>query len=105
MAEIIWTMEAVQCLEEIRKYIADDNPAAAQSVISGIFSKVQSLKNQIRLGQRYDSMGSDEIREILYGHYRIPYLIESETRLHILGIFHSAMDIDRIMQDRDFPDR
>ena len=47
MAELVWTMEAVRCLEEIREYIIHDNPTAAQSVVSGLYTKVQSLKEQI----------------------------------------------------------
>ena len=29
-----------------------------------------------------------------YGHYRIAYLIRSEDLIEILGIFHTALDID-----------
>lgn len=35
-----------------------------------------------------------EVREILYGHYRIPYLVVSEDRVEILGVFHSSMRIE-----------
>ena len=42
-------------------------------------------------------MTDRELREILYGHYRIPYLIVSEQRIEILGIFHAAMDIERYL--------
>ena len=104
MAELVWTMEAVRCLEEIREYIIHDNPTAAQSVVSGLYTKVQSLKEQIRLGHLFDSISDHEVRELLYGHFRIPYLIESQNRVHILGIYHSAMDIDRIMKKRDLSD-
>ena len=41
MAEIVWTQEAVQCLEEIRDYIATDSPGAAQNVVQGIYQKLR----------------------------------------------------------------
>jgi plasmid stabilization system protein ParE len=35
VAEIVWTLEAARCLEEIRDYIAADSPMAAQKVATG----------------------------------------------------------------------
>jgi len=35
------------------------------------------------------------IRILLYGHYRITYLIISLEKIDILGVFHGAVDIDR----------
>lgn len=43
MAEIIWTIEALDCLEQIHDYIAADNPKAARKVIKGIYDKIQML--------------------------------------------------------------
>ena len=31
----------------------------------------------------------------VYGHYRIAYLIDDETRVVALGVFHGSMDIER----------
>jgi len=36
MAELRWTDEAVRWLEDIRDYVARDDPAAARRVIAGI---------------------------------------------------------------------
>ena len=77
MAEIIWTVEAVRWLDEIHAYIASDNEVAAEWVVSGIFDKVQLLATQPRLGQRYELIPDREVREILYGHYRIACLSRS----------------------------
>ena len=41
MAEIVWTLEAANSLEEIHDYIAEDNPAAALNVVTGIYDKIQ----------------------------------------------------------------
>jgi plasmid stabilization system protein ParE len=97
VAEIIWTVESVRWLEEIHAYIATENEAAAERVVSGIFDKVQLLGTQPRLGQRYELIPDREVREILYGHYRIAYLVRSEEQIEILGIFHAAMEIERYL--------
>jgi toxin ParE1/3/4 len=57
----------------------------------------QLLATQPRLGQRCKRIPDREVREILYGHYRIAYLVRSEKRIEILGIFHAAMEIERYL--------
>ncbi len=97
MAQIVWTAEAVRWLEGIHDYIAADNPTAAHKVVAGIYDKIQLLRSHPRLGQRYEWGGDREVREVLFGHYRIAYLVKSEDRVEILGIFHSSMDIERYL--------
>ena len=98
MAEIVWTLEAARCLEEIHDHIASDSPTAAHNVISGIYEKVQLLRAHPRFGQRYESIADREVRETRYGHYRIAYLLKNKKRIEILGIFHGAMDIERYLR-------
>jgi toxin ParE1/3/4 len=38
-----------------------------------------------------------EIRILLYGHYRIAYLLKKDKRVEILGVFHGSLDIDRYL--------
>jgi len=98
VAEIRWTFEALRCLEGIHEYIAADNPRAASDVVRGIYAKVQLLCEHPRLGQRYEPIDDREVRETSYGHYRIAYLIVSETRIDVLGVFHKSMDIERYLR-------
>lgn len=98
MAEVVWTLEAARCLEGIHDYIAEDSSTAAHKVVSGIYEKIQLLRAYPRLGQRYELTTDREVREILYGHYRIAYLLENEQRVKILGIFHGAMEIERYLR-------
>ena len=97
MAEIKWTEEAAKWLEDIYKYIAQDNPEAAVKVINRIYEKVQTLKDFPEMGYRYRSESDGEIRVLLYGHYRIAYMIRNKTVLEILGVFHGALEIDRYL--------
>ena len=95
MAEIRWTDEAHRRLRDIHDYIAADNPGAAQKVVSGIYEKAQVLRNYPEIGYRYRTEAEGEIRILLYGHYRIAYLLRSTSSIDILGVFHGALDIDR----------
>ena len=97
MAEINWTSESEIWLKDIYDYIAGDNPEAANRVVEGISEEVQLLREFPELGHRYGRHTGQHIRILLYGHYRIAYLIKSDGDIDILGVFHGGMDIDRYL--------
>ncbi len=94
--EIRWTEEASSNLEQIYNYIARDNSINAERVINGIFKKVQTLSAHPQLGYTYYSRSGSETRVMIYGHYKIIYLINNSA-IEILGIYHGAMNIDRLV--------
>jgi len=96
MAELRWTDEAVRWLEDIRDYIARDDPAAARRVIADLYEHAQVLKSLPDIGYKYRDDPDGEIRILLYGHYRIAYLVRHDAA-EILGVFHGAMSIDRYL--------
>ncbi len=93
MAKIRWSHEAEQWLKEIYDYIALDNPTAAGKVVSGIYDKAQVLSDFPEIGHTYREEPEGDIRILLYGHYRIAYIITVEY-IDILGVFHGALDIE-----------
>ncbi len=95
MAEIIWTVEAERWLKDICDYIAQDNPEAAATVIEGMYQRAQIYAAFPEIGHKYRSEPEGDIRILLYGHYRITYLIREKNIVEILGVFHSALDLDR----------
>jgi plasmid stabilization system protein ParE len=83
MATVSWTDEAQLWLRDIHDYIAADNPAAAERVVLAIHACVQMLR---------------EVRRLLYGHYRIAYLIDADSgNIDVLGVFHGALPIERYL--------
>jgi len=97
MAEIKWTAEAEQWLRDIFAYISADKPEAARRVVEGIYEKAQVLQRFPEIGHRYDRYPDLNIRILLYGHYRIAYLIKPAGNIDILGVFHGALEIDRYL--------
>jgi plasmid stabilization system protein ParE len=97
MAEITWTVEAERWLKDIYYYIAQDNPEAAATVVEGIYQRAQILTAFPEIGHKYRSEPEGDIRILLYGHYRIAYLIRGQERIDILGVFHGALEIDRYL--------
>jgi plasmid stabilization system protein ParE len=96
MAEIRWTEEAVHWLQEIHKYISKDNVNIANKVVDEIFEKTQILETFPKVGYKYENQ--DNIRVLLYGHYRIAYLIKDSKNIDILGVFHGSLDIEKYLK-------
>ena len=95
MGDIRWTAEAQIWLKDIFDYISLDNLKAARIVIEGIVKRVKTLKRLPEQGHKYFRYPELNIRVLLYGHYRIVYLIKSNRDIDILGIFHTALDMDK----------
>lgn len=95
MAGIEWTSEAEKWLRDIHDYIAQDDPAAAHRIVTAIFKKAQLLSDFPEMGYKYRALPEGDIRILLYGHYRIAYLIKGNEEVEILGVFHGALEIER----------
>jgi len=94
MAEIRWTAEAQRRLEDIFEYVAADNPQAAARTVQGIYERAQDLISFPEMGHRY-LVSSRQVRILLYGHFRIAYLVKDDGNVDILGVFHGSLDITR----------
>ena len=97
MVNINWKNEAEFWLKDIHDYIAQDNPRISKKVVNEIYQKVQILKSFSQIGYPYENDEDKEIRMLLYGHYRIAYLIKDKNSIDILGIFHGALAIERYL--------
>lgn len=97
MAKINWTSEAERWLKDIHDYIALDNPGAASRTVESIYNKVQILAEFPQIGYKYDQIKNREVRILLFGHYRIAYLIKQKDEIDILGVFHGALDINKYL--------
>ncbi len=95
MAEIVWTVEARRWLQDIYDYIAQDNEGAAYRTVLAIHERVEVLRAFPEAGYRYQEQ--PDVRVLLYGHYRIAYLVTVERNIDILGVFHGALDVRRYL--------
>ncbi len=96
MAEVRWTEEALRWLEDIYGYVSVDDPAAASRIVQGIYARGQDIPAFPEIGYRY--LPSDRhVRILIYGHYRITYVIKDDRDIDIIGVFHSALDISQYL--------
>jgi plasmid stabilization system protein ParE len=97
MAEIAWTAEAESWLRDIYEYISRDSPEAAARVVESIYERAQILREFPEAGFRYLQRPDREIRILLWGHYRITYVVKGDGNVDIIGVFHGALDIERLI--------
>jgi plasmid stabilization system protein ParE len=98
MGQVRWTEEAATWLEEIHDYVAEADPEAAIRVAREIHTRAESLASFPERGYRYTGLRDRDVRILLWGHYRIAYLVHKTGDVDVLGIFHGALDIERYLR-------
>lgn len=96
--KIIWSPLAIERVTEIARYIAQDNPTAAQKWLESIFARMEQLQAVPASGRIVPEVNRKEIREIIFGNYRIVYRTESK-HIAILTVRHGRqiLPVDEIV--------
>ena len=74
-------------LKQIIDNIKQDNQTAAKKFLYAVLKKVTRLETFPKSGRIIPEFEIENLREIIYGKYRIVYEIERET-VSILTVFH-----------------
>ena len=90
MAVLNWTERSIDDLKNIADFIAKDSKKYAYIHINRIREKAQMLKQHPKLGRIVPEKNDANIREIIYGNYRIIYKIVNINRVDVLTVYHSA---------------
>ncbi|MCK5519802.1 MAG: type II toxin-antitoxin system RelE/ParE family toxin [Candidatus Marinimicrobia bacterium] len=85
--KIIWSPLPIERVTEIVKYIAENNPGAADNWIHSVFNSVEKLSNFPESGGIVPELNKEKIRELIHGNYRIIYQIGS-LAIEILTVRH-----------------
>lgn len=97
MAEIRWSLTAGEDLREIEEYIARDSPVYAVRTVDRIVESVERLEMFPLSGRMVPEFEREDLREVIFGSYRIVYLVQ-EVTVTILRVVHGARDIIRLAQ-------
>jgi len=91
MGKVIWSPSSIQDADSIAEFISRDSPDNAALFIQRIFDQTERLADFPLSGRVIPEILNDKVREIIYGNYRIMYLVEDEE-VWITGIVHGARD-------------
>ncbi len=84
---IIWSPLALERVNEIADYIAEDDAKAARLFLIDIFGAVARLESLPNSGRVVPEVKHPNIREIIFGNYRVIYHVERK-RVSILTVRH-----------------
>jgi toxin ParE1/3/4 len=76
---VVWSAPALDELDEIAAYIAQDNPAAAARLIEACLAKVERLVTYPSSGRVVPELRGGRYREVLEAPCRLIYRVEGRT--------------------------
>ena len=94
MAEVIWTIKAVEQVEQIGAFIEKDSPFQSRRVVQLIVKEARKLKQYPRIGKMIPEVQEERYRELRVFSYRILYKIIDENRIAIVGVVHGSRLFD-----------
>ncbi len=86
--QVVWTDPALERVEEIALYIAQDDPDAASRWAVELFDTVERLADFPESGRIVPEIGAREVREIIFGSYRVFYRVGSDVE--VLSVRHGS---------------
>ena len=92
MVKILWSLQARDDLKNIYSYIKQDSIYYANNFKLNILNRIEQLVNFPKSGRIVPEYNCEQVRELIYGNYRILYEIKDSVQ--ILAIAHSKMKID-----------
>ena len=98
MTKLRWTTQAVEDVEAIWKFIANDSDAYANLVVARLLESVERLENFPRSGRIVPELSDPQLREIIAPPYRIVYRVLDEA-VEILTVFRASRLLPRTLGD------
>ena len=98
---LVWTKEELLCLREVEEDISRDNSIAAANFVDKLISLAETIVDNPKKGRVVPELSLENIREILYGNYRIVYLVKKNS-LEILTVFegHQLLKNEEIFRKK-----
>jgi plasmid stabilization system protein ParE len=86
--KIVWSPLALERVNEIDDYIAENSVEAARVWLIDVFGAVESLKEFPESGRVVPEVKRPNIREIIFKNYRVIYRVE-RNQVAVLTVRHS----------------
>jgi toxin ParE1/3/4 len=89
MAEVNWSKQALQDIDNIAEFIAKDSEHYAKLQVQRFFDAAKVLEKQPSSGKIVPEKQDPSVREILLGSYRIIYRMVSNEQVDVITVHHS----------------
>ena len=79
--KVEWSPLALDRVSDIARYIAKDNPGAAERWVNELFESVERLADFPESGRVVPEVGVRRIREMIFGAYRVIYSVKENVEI------------------------
>ena len=86
---LIWSPSALECIDKIAEYIAVDSVFYAKIFVRKVFNFGEQIVLFPESGRIVPEYEDKNLREIIYGNYRIVYRLDNEV-INVLAVSNSA---------------
>ncbi len=94
MIKLRWTTQAVEDLEAIRNFIANDSVAYADLVVARLLEAVERLEHFPRSGRIVPELSDPQLREIIESPYRV-----CDETVEVLTVFRASRLMPSVLGD------
>jgi toxin ParE1/3/4 len=91
MAKVTWAPSALDDIDSIAKYIAEDSAEMASLFVRRLMEATDRLRDFPLSGRMIPEIDDPNSREVIYGAYRILCRMEGDE-VWITGVVHGARD-------------
>jgi plasmid stabilization system protein ParE len=85
---VLWTAASARRIEEIRDFVAVDDPAAASRLAAELVTLGESLRTLPLRGRRVPEFADRELRELILRNYRMVYRVRGSA-VEVLTVFEA----------------
>ncbi len=95
MAIVNWTDKAITTLDGIFDYLGREAPFYAEHIVQQIIGSADRLEEHPLSGRKVPEAERDDIREVIFQHYRVIYWVVNDNQVDIVGVIHGSRDLSR----------
>ena len=95
MVSVNWTDRAISALDGIFEHLNREAPFYAEHIVQQIIESADRLEQHPLSGRKVPETEREDIREVIFQHYRIIYWVVNNNQVDIIGIVHDRRDLNR----------
>ena len=99
--KVEWSPLALERVSDIARYIAEDNPDAAERWVNELFDSVERLADFPESGRVVPEVGVRRIRELIFGAYRVIYSVKDRVEILTVRRGSQLLDVSEIDDEQE----
>lgn len=99
--KVEWSPLALDRVSDIARYIAKDNPGAAERWVNELFDSVERLADFPESGRIVPEVGVRRIREMIFGAYRVIYSVKDKIEILTVRRGSQLLDVRGIEDENE----